>query len=67
MKPKIIVVSGSEDDTFKWLSDGWNSITEGTARRLMRKACDAIKTADDYADAIRRLENAGFEVEENND
>jgi hypothetical protein len=67
-KPRIIVTSKDTDKVFGWMSDGWHAITaphtaftvEG--KRLMALADRCIKAATDVPDAIRRLEEAGFEV-----
>ena len=69
-KPRIIVTSADTDDSFQWLSDGWNSIDEGTrgtpkAEALMAKAHKEIDAAKNVPDAIKRLRKAGFTVVRN--
>lgn len=64
-KPGIIVQSADHEDTFRWLSDGWYEMKRRhrpEAQALMAKANAAIEAAADVPDAIRRLEEAGFEV-----
>ena len=67
MKPRIIVLSKDSDECFNWLSDGWNSLTEGThgtesANELMELATKTILEGEDIPDAVKRLEEAGFEI-----
>lgn len=64
-KPVIIVSSPLDADVFDWMSDGWYTfIQRGTpiAESLMRTAKSAIEDGDNVADAIHKLEEAGFEV-----
>lgn len=64
-KPGIIVISSDTEETFRWLSDGWNEMKKAhttKARKLMAKAHEAIEAATDTLDAIRRLREAGFKV-----
>jgi len=64
-KPRIIVLSGDQDDTFKWESDGWNDTKHADTKRaksLMKKAHKTIETSKNVPDAIRRLRKAGFTV-----
>ena len=64
-RPSIIVLSGDEDDTFRWVSDGWYAREQrGTpkAERLMRKAITAIRKGVDVRDTVRQLEASGFNV-----
>jgi len=65
-KPVIIVLSPDDAEVLNWLSGGWHSWdnchTE-EAKALMAKAHACIDAADNVLDAIRRLEEAGFEIE----
>ena len=64
-KPRIIVLSSDNDDTFCWLSDGWNMVSQHgqeDARLLMHKATQAIDQGDSVTAVVKLLEQAGFEV-----
>lgn len=64
-KPGIIVISEDDEDTFRWVSDGWNEMKQShtkKARDLMTKANEAIDAAKDVPDAIDKLKDAGFSV-----
>ena len=66
MKPRIIVMSKDDSDTFSWMSDGWNHIKIAhtqKAQHLFSLANKCIREAKDVPDAIARLEEAGFEIE----
>jgi hypothetical protein len=60
-KPRIIVLSKNTDERFDWLSDGWNPI-EKPNPKLFTKADKLIKKAKDVPDAIRLLQENGFEI-----
>lgn len=65
MKPGIIVTSKDTDDVFEWLSVDWNRMEVShtpEAKELFRKAKKAIAEGKDVPDAIRLLEEAGFEI-----
>jgi len=65
-KPGIIVLSEDDEDTFRWLSDGWHEIKKRGARQsreLMSKAKDCIDKGENVPDVIQRLTKAGFRVE----
>lgn len=65
-KPRIIVLSKDIDTTFAWESVGWyRTHVRGTnkAKALMVKAKAAIDAGTDVKDSIRRLQEAGFEIE----
>lgn len=64
-KPQIIVISGPNEDAFRWLSNGWYTIQQtGTqeAEKLMAIANQAIEAGTDVPDTIKRLKEAGFEI-----
>ncbi len=64
-KPRILILADSTDDNLMWLSDGWNAIGErnaARAARLMTIAREAIDRATGVKDAIRLLQEAGFEL-----
>lgn len=64
-RPRIIVTSRDGDPEFTWLSDGWYQIKRihtAAAQELMAQATEAIEAGSDVPDAIRRLEEAGFDV-----
>ena len=64
-KPGIIVMSKDDEDSFRWLSDGWYEMKKAhtkEAQSLMKKAHEAIEAAEDVPDAIERLKQAGFAV-----
>lgn len=64
-KPGIVIVSKDTDDIFNWLSDGWYGVkqqSDPAAQALYAKAHAAIEAATDVQDAIRRLQEAGFDV-----
>lgn len=64
-KPGIIVVSDDDEDTFRWLSDGWYTIKKRQSREaqdLFRKAEEAIDKADDVEEAMKLLKESGFSV-----
>jgi hypothetical protein len=68
-KPKIVVHSKPTDDVFEWSSNGWNDAHRArtkTAQKLMTKAVTAIEEAHDATDAIAKLRQAGFDVEQLN-
>jgi hypothetical protein len=60
-KPRVIVLSTDDADTFDWLSDGWNA-SDAPNPKLFKKAQAAIRKGKDVKDACRLLEEAGFEV-----
>jgi len=65
MKPRIIV-DPRQTNVFAWWSDGWNTINERhspKAMALMDKAHAAIEAGVDRADVIKKLEEAGFQVD----
>jgi hypothetical protein len=68
-KPRIIVLSGSTDTTFSWLSDGWYDVKKRGeyAKALMAKARQAIASGSDVPDTISKLEAVGFEVTQDPD
>lgn len=64
-KPGVIVLSADGEESFRWLSDGWNDLkkAEGPrARELMARAREAIEAGLDVPDVIARLREAGFSV-----
>ena len=66
--PKIIIISPLDADTCTYISDGWYESTIRhlpEAKAIKARADRAIKEAEDVPDAIRLLEDAGFEVEHN--
>jgi hypothetical protein len=65
MKPGVIVCCKDSDDTFRWMSDGWNEMKvmhTKRARDLFKKACRCIEKAKDVKEAIVLLRKAGFAV-----
>ena len=64
-KPRIIVVSPDDAESFEWLSVGWHQITNRhtpESQRLMGLATKAIDEAENVPEACKALEEAGFEV-----
>ena len=61
MKPGIIVLSGLSDDTFRWISDGWNTLKKPNPG-LFDKVEKAVLASKDVPDAVRRLQKAGFMI-----
>jgi len=64
-KPRIIVQSKDDDETFCWASDGWHDVKsygDPKSDALYRKAQAAVKAAKNVVDAIRLLREAGFTV-----
>ena len=68
-KPKIIVLSLDDDKEFKWFSDGWYMIDQVCTERaqtLMAKARRAIEEGKNVPDVIKKLEEAGFDIQRGN-
>lgn len=64
-RPRILVISDGDSDSFNWMSDGWYQLHQrgtASAEALMSRAHAAIREGKDVADTVRRLEEAGFEV-----
>lgn len=64
-KPRIVVLSEDDDDTFRYLSDGWFTITQRKnpeARALFALVKQCIHDSTSIPHAIEILESAGFEV-----
>ena len=65
MKPGIIVLSKDSDDTFGYMSDGWNEkskVHTPKAKMLFKKAERCIIKAKDAKEAIALLKSAGFAI-----
>ena len=65
MKPGIIVLSKDSDDTFRYMSDGWNNYKIAhtpKAKMLFKKAERCIIKAKDAKEAIALLKSAGFAI-----
>jgi hypothetical protein len=63
--PGIIVLSTDDEQTFRWMSDGWNQLKvrhTTKAQQLFTKAKRCIEDGTDVRDVIDRLEKAGFKV-----
>lgn len=69
-KPEIIVLSGDEEDSFRWLSNGWfDAKRSGTKKgqELMAKARQCVEEGENVPDVIVRLKKAGFKVTRSQD
>lgn len=65
MKPRIIVFSEDNEQTFRFMSDGWHDAKKAhtaRAKATMTRATKAIEAGKDVPDTVKRLLEAGFAV-----